>query len=158
MIIDGGSESNCVSKELVKTLGLTTKPHPQPYKLRWLDDSTGNTVKRQCLVNFSIGTYKDKVLCNVLTMDVCHVLLGGPWQNDRKTIHNGYTNVYSLRHEGKTKILMPLPPQKAIPPTKTKQPTHLIRRRKCDKDLKSGNQVLILFTKEITHTHTPLYI
>ena len=76
LIIDGVSESNCVSKELVKTLGLTTKSHPRPYKLRWLDDSTGNAVSKQCLVSFSIGTYHDQVLCDVLTMDACHVLLG----------------------------------------------------------------------------------
>ena len=62
LIIDGGSESNCVSKELVKTLGLTTKPHPRPYKLRCLDESTENAVSKQCLVNFSIGTYHDQVL------------------------------------------------------------------------------------------------
>ncbi|XP_057530723.1 uncharacterized protein LOC130809106 [Amaranthus tricolor] len=99
--IDGGSESNCVSKELVKTLGLTTRPHPRPYKLRWLDDSTGNAVSKQCLVSFSIGTYHDQVLCDVLAMDACHVFLGRPWQHDRKTIHNGFTNVYSLRHEGR---------------------------------------------------------
>lgn len=28
LIINGGSDSNSVSKKLVKTLGLTTKPHP----------------------------------------------------------------------------------------------------------------------------------
>ena len=89
LIIDGGSESNCVSKELVKTLGLTTKPHPRPYKLRCLDDNTGNAVSKQCLVNFSIGTYHDQVLCDVLAIDACHVLLGRPWQHDRKTLHNG---------------------------------------------------------------------
>lgn len=61
LIIDGGCESNCVSKDLVKTLGLVTKPHPRPYKLRWLDESTGNRVRKQCLVSFHIGSYLDKV-------------------------------------------------------------------------------------------------
>lgn len=37
LIINSGSESNCMSKELVKRLNLTTQPHPRPYKLRWLD-------------------------------------------------------------------------------------------------------------------------
>lgn len=150
LIIDGGSESNCVSTDLVKTLGLSTKPHPHPYKLRWLDDSTGNTVRKQCLVDFHIGSYSDQVLCDVINMDACHILLGRPWQHDRKTIHHGYTNIYSLKHEGKTKELLPLPPHKAIPPTKDKQPIHLIGRRQCDQELKIGNTLLVLFTKEST--------
>ena len=36
--MDGGSESNCISQGLVKELGLTPKPHPYPYKMKWLDD------------------------------------------------------------------------------------------------------------------------
>ena len=36
-IIDGGSESNCVSKNLVQALDLETKVRPHPYKLKWLD-------------------------------------------------------------------------------------------------------------------------
>lgn len=82
-------------------------------------------------------------------MDACHILLGRPWQHDRKTLHNGYTNVYSLKHEGKTKELLPLPPHKAIPPAKTKQPVHLIGRRECVKGFKTGANILILFTKEV---------
>ena len=72
-------------------------------------------------------------------------------------MHNGYTNVYSLRHEGKTKELMPLPPHKAIPLVKTKQPTHLIGRKECDRELRSGNPVFVLFTKELPSTHTPIH-
>jgi hypothetical protein len=30
-------------------------------------------------MEFQIGTYKDQVLCDVMPMDVCHVLLGRPW-------------------------------------------------------------------------------
>jgi hypothetical protein len=26
-----------------------------------------------------MGEYRDKVLCDVIPMDVCHVLLGRPW-------------------------------------------------------------------------------
>ena len=116
MIIEGGSESNCVSRELVKNLALTTTPHPHPYKLRWLNDQIGNLVRKQCLVSFSIGSCQDQVLCDVLDMDACHVLLGRPWQHDRRTKHDGFTNVYTVLHEGKKKSLLPLPPHKAIPP------------------------------------------
>ena len=72
-------------------------------------------------------------------------------------MRNGYTNVYSLRHKGRTKELMPLPPHKAIPPVKTKQPTHLIGRKECDRELRSRSQVFGLFTKELPSTHTSIH-
>ena len=106
-----------MSKELVDTLNLKTQVHPHPYKLRWLDNKAEGFVKKQCLLNLSIGIYTDQVLCDVLDMTACHVLLGRPWQHDRKTIHN----VYTINHEGKLKDLLPLPPHRAIPPPKTEE-------------------------------------
>ena len=40
VIIDSGSFENCVSLEMVQKLDLKMDPHPKPYKLRWLQDST----------------------------------------------------------------------------------------------------------------------
>lgn len=80
LIIDGGSESNCIRKQLVNELGLKTKPHPYPYKMKWLDNKASGVVDRQCLVNLTLGTYSDEILCDVLEMDACHILLGRPWQ------------------------------------------------------------------------------
>jgi hypothetical protein len=34
VIIDGGSCNNLVSTDLVKKLGLTTRPHPHPYHIQ----------------------------------------------------------------------------------------------------------------------------
>lgn len=48
-------------------------------------------------------------------MDACHVLLGRPWQHDKRTKHDCWRNVYNLKHEGKTKELLPLPPHKVVP-------------------------------------------
>nr|ABF96581.1 retrotransposon protein, putative, Ty3-gypsy subclass [Oryza sativa Japonica Group] len=39
VIIDGGSCNNLVSFDLVKKLGLTTRTHPHPYHIQWLNDS-----------------------------------------------------------------------------------------------------------------------
>ena len=39
-------------------------------------------VNEQCLVKFKIGSYQDEVLCDVIPMDICHMLLGRPWQFD----------------------------------------------------------------------------
>ena len=69
-------------------------------------------------------------------MSGCHILLGRPWQYDKKTKHDGYTNIYTFRHEGKLKDLIPLPPSKAKPPPKIKQPVHLISRKGYNKEKK----------------------
>ena len=79
LIIDGESETNCVSVQLVQDLKLNTKDHPNPYKLRWLDSKAEGFVKKQCLINFSIGSYHDEILCDVLNMNACHILFGRPW-------------------------------------------------------------------------------
>jgi len=43
-------------------------------------------------------------------MDACHVLLGRPWQFDKRTVHDGYTNQHSFDHKGKKITLVPLSP------------------------------------------------
>jgi hypothetical protein len=35
-IVDNGSQKNLISAEVVKQLGLSTTPHPQPYNIGWL--------------------------------------------------------------------------------------------------------------------------
>ncbi|XP_021721392.1 uncharacterized protein LOC110688949 [Chenopodium quinoa] len=89
LIVDGGSEANTVSKTLIARLGLTTTNHPHPYKLSWLDSNSSTGVRKQCMVSFSIGSYHDTQLCDVVSMDACHILLGRPWQTDRKSQHDG---------------------------------------------------------------------
>ena len=150
-IINGGNESNCVSLDLGTELNLKTRIHPHPYKLKWLDNNASGSMSKQFLVGFVIGSYKEKVLCDVLEMSACHVLLGRPWQYDRKCIHNGFTNTYTVRHEGKLKHLIPLPPHKAIPPP-AKKPVHLMSWKVCEKELKSKNMIYVLFTKEVAQT------
>ena len=50
------------------------------------------------MVSFSIQKkYEDMVSCDVVPMDVCHLLLGRSWQYDRDTSHNGKNNTYSLK-------------------------------------------------------------
>ena len=59
-------------------------------------------------MEFQIGTYKYVVLCDIMTMDVCHILLGRPWKYDRKFVHDGRKNTYSLEKDGKRHTLSPL--------------------------------------------------
>ena len=84
LIIDGGSCTNVASTRLVSKLELETKPHPRPYKLQWLSESVEMLVDKQVEVCFSIGQYEDVVVCDVVQMEASHLLLGRPWQFDKK--------------------------------------------------------------------------
>ena len=86
LIVDSGYIDNIISEEATKKLKLTKVPHENPYKVTWLNQEQSVLVNEQTWVEFSIGAYKDKVLCDVLPMDACHLLLGRPWKFDRKVI------------------------------------------------------------------------
>lgn len=108
MIIESGSTNNLVSTKMVYKLGLVETTHPAPYKVSWLQKGHQIIVTEQCKVEIQIGTYKDAILCDVMPMDVCHVLLGRPWQFDRKVIHDGRRNTYTLEKDGNKHTLLPL--------------------------------------------------
>jgi hypothetical protein len=73
------------------------------------------SVTKQCLVEFKISGYKDKILCDVIPMDVCHLLLGRPWQYDRKVVHDGRMNTYTLEKDGSTHRLLPIKDKEVKP-------------------------------------------
>ena len=111
MIIDGGSCTNVATITLVEKLGLPLLKHPRPYKLQWLNECGEVKVNKQVLVIFSIERYCDEVLCDVVPMHAGHILLGRPWQYDRKVIHDGFKNRYSFVKDGKSVTLVPLTPK-----------------------------------------------
>lgn len=58
----------------------------------------------------SIGNlYHDQIVCDVLEMDVCHVLLGQPWQQS----HSQWSGQY-IQILGKKVILLPLDKQTTL--------------------------------------------
>jgi len=70
----------------------------------------GRLGKKQVLVSFSIGKYNDEVLCYVVPMRIGHLLLGRPWEFDRRATKDGYTNRYSFVSNNRTITLAPLTP------------------------------------------------
>ena len=42
-------------------------------------------------------------------MEACHLLLSRPQLYDNHVIYDGYANTYSLKHNGKSRTLAPLP-------------------------------------------------
>uniref|UniRef100_A0A151UIQ7 CCHC-type domain-containing protein n=1 Tax=Cajanus cajan TaxID=3821 RepID=A0A151UIQ7_CAJCA len=101
LIVDSGSSCNCCSTRLVNKLALTTLPHPKPYKLQWINEEGGNVVNQQVNVPISIGKYKDEILCDIVPLDASVILLGRPWQFDKKTIHEGHSNKISFHRLGR---------------------------------------------------------
>ncbi|XP_042441345.1 uncharacterized protein LOC122026681 [Zingiber officinale] len=105
---------NVASKLMVDKLGLPTLKHPKPYKLQWLNDSGEMKVTKQVLISFTIGRYTDEALCDVVPMQASHLLLGRPWQFDRRTTHDGYKNRYSFSKDGRNITLAPLTPRQVF--------------------------------------------
>ena len=70
-------------------------------------------VTKQVVVAFSIGRYADEVVCDIVTMQAGHILLGRPWQFDRRVMHDGYMNRYSFMYNGQNFTLAPLSPKEA---------------------------------------------
>ena len=96
---------------MVDKLGLPTTLHHKPYKLQWLNDSGEVRVTKQVLVAFRISKYEDEVVCDVVPMQAGHLLLGRPWQFDRRVKHDGFTNIYSFVLNQRPITLAPLSPK-----------------------------------------------
>jgi hypothetical protein len=114
LIIDGGSCNNLASNDMVEKLALTTKPHPHPYHIQWLNNSGKVKVTKLVRINFAIGSYRDVVDCDIVSMDACSILLGRPWQFDTDCMHHGRSNQYSLIHHDKKIILLPMSPEAIV--------------------------------------------
>ena len=93
---------------MVEKLELKRLKHPTRYKVSWLQKGHQLLVDEQCEVEFQIGRYKDKVVCDIMPMDVCHILLGRPWQYDKKVVHDGLTNCYKFVKDGIKHMLVPI--------------------------------------------------
>ena len=97
-----------MSTELVEKLNLKKTKHPTPYKVSWLQKNHQLLVNEQCEVDLQLGSYKDRILCDVMPMDVCHILLGRPWKYDKNFMHEGKRNVYKFQKHGLNQTLLPL--------------------------------------------------
>jgi hypothetical protein len=115
VIMDSGSTDNLISTEMVEKIELETIEHQSPYRVSWLQKGHQVNVTKPCLVEFKIGGYKDEKLCDVIPMDVFHLLLGRPCQYDRNVIHDGRKNTYTLEKNGRTHMLLPIKDKEVKP-------------------------------------------
>lgn len=86
LIIGTGCSKNIIANAMVKKLQLKTSKHP----------------------NFSIEkNFSCEVLCNVIEMDVSHLILGLRWQFDVRAWYDGHANAYTLDWKNKRVRLLP---------------------------------------------------
>jgi hypothetical protein len=116
---------------MVEKMELGTIAHPIPYKVSWLQKGHQVNVTKQSLLEFKIGGYKYEILCDVIPMDVCHLLLGRPWQYDRNVVHDERKNTYTLEKNGRTHMLWSIKNQEV--------------------KIETSNIVLLMSGKEIFH-------
>ncbi|KAK9671757.1 hypothetical protein RND81_12G052700 [Saponaria officinalis] len=69
LIVDSGSCTNVIARDVVAKLKIPTKDHPKPYRLHWLDGNNGVMVKKQALVSLQLGPYEVEILCDVIPMN-----------------------------------------------------------------------------------------
>ncbi|KAF8048148.1 hypothetical protein N665_2640s0001 [Sinapis alba] len=136
LIIDGGSCTNVASEELVEKLGLEVYKHPKPYHLQWLNEEGGLKVSKQVKVSLSVGRYQDEITCDVLPLEASHILLGRPWQYDKRAVHDGFTNRHTFAQNERQITLVPLTPQEVH-----QDQLHLKRRRE---EAKAPGKALLL--------------
>jgi predicted aspartyl protease len=60
-IIDTGSCNNLVSSDLIRKLGLETRPLHFPYNIEWFNNSGKAKVTHSARIHFSVGSYHDYV-------------------------------------------------------------------------------------------------
>ncbi|CAL9216613.1 unnamed protein product [Arabidopsis halleri] len=97
MLSRGYLDDNTDGKSQKTEIFQSTCTHPSPYHLGWLKRGLEFRISRRVKILFSVGTdYHTKLYCDVVLMDVGHVILGRPWQFHHRVCHNGYTNTYSF--------------------------------------------------------------
>ena len=136
--MDGGRCANVASTRVVDKLVLSTISYTKPYKLQWLSEVGEIIVNKQVLINFSIGKYKDEVWCDVVPMEATHVLLGRPWQFDRKVFQDGFTNKLSFDFHGHKVIL------KSLSPKEVHEDQILTKKKRESENTKSSKKALLI--------------
>jgi hypothetical protein len=105
IMIDDETCNNLASLEMVEKLGLTTKPHPHPYYVQWINSWDKIKVTEIARIEFSLGPYKDSSEFDIVPIQSCQLLFGKPWISKNNVVHNTITNKYLFIYNG-TKITL----------------------------------------------------
>ena len=68
-------------------------------------------VKHQAHIPITTRKYKRNILCDIVPMQIGHIILRRPWQYDRNFFHDGHSNKITFSFQGTKFILCPSTPQ-----------------------------------------------
>ncbi|CAL1371393.1 unnamed protein product [Linum trigynum] len=122
VLVDGGRERNLISSRTVVKLGLQSQLHPAPYNVQLPYEKYPSFVISQVVVDFSISSYKDRVLCDVVYNLPSNIFFGQPWFHDRQVrLVSRRSKKFRLQKQNNVVILVPLSPEEAAEDLKTLQ-------------------------------------
>ncbi|KAK2382695.1 hypothetical protein QL285_070212 [Trifolium repens] len=103
LVIDRKYWINMVSTTMVQNLGLPIIELRKPFVIASLEDPEfkdmpNYLVTKQVGVPFTIGEYKDEVLCDVVPSKTRNFVLGRPWRHNRQAKYDHRNNTYSLSY------------------------------------------------------------
>jgi len=97
MLFISGSQANIISENIVKSLNLEIVPHHKPYPLGWVCDNAQLQVTRKCKLKFAItANFIDEVELDVVSLDICGIVLGSPYLYEKKANFHRHENKYHL--------------------------------------------------------------
>ncbi|KAI0495171.1 hypothetical protein KFK09_025321 [Dendrobium nobile] len=151
ILVDSGCTENVISKAAVQALQLKTAPNLHPYKVSWVKKGVEIAVTESCCVPFSIGkNYVSEVVCDVIDMDVSHLILGRPWQYDMSATHDCRSNTYTFSWKGKTLRLLPGQGDSELNTHNNKLSTLVVSGNQLLHAWRDSSQILALVVKEQT--------
>jgi len=110
IIIDNGSCIHAVSSNIVAHLGLKRVPHPKPYNVSWVNN-TSIAIKERYLFPIKFLDYHDEIWSDVISKDIEHVILERQWIYDLDVIISGRSNSCFFAFKGRKIKLIGLPPR-----------------------------------------------
>ena len=119
-------------------------------------NSASIDVKERYLSSIQFATYSNKIWCDVVTMDVSHIILGRPWLYDQDVTIYGRSNSCSFVHEGKKVKLAslrpaPSPETKQTDASSNKKALNLISPKTINKEIaKRGSLIVVFVAREVT--------
>ena len=150
--INNESYVNAISTCAVKNLSLKPVPHPDPYKVSWID-STSLPIKSRCLVPIQVQSYQEKIWCDVLPMGMSSIILGRPWLYDHDATLYEKSNSCAFIYLGKKIIINPSQPKDnkkkgTSGPKEKKSGLHLISAKDLDREVSRGSPIWMLAAKD----------
>ena len=89
VVFSSGTLTNLVLDEIISKFNIEKIAHGTPYREYEMNNDLWVDVKEQAYISFSIGSYFNTILCDVMPLSECHVILGRVWKVDVKALHDG---------------------------------------------------------------------